>query len=81
MAQIATNNYMEKLLYLDDEEKLDIIAMLTASLKKCFAVSKEKEDANFFDCFHGDWGGEQSPEEYASDLRSERHFDRTLEEW
>lgn len=81
MTQTATNNYMETLLYLDDEEKLDIIAMLTASLKKRFAASKEKEGADFFDCFHGNWGDEQSPEEYAERLRSERRFDRKLEEW
>ena len=81
MLQAATSNYMKTLLYLDDEEKLDIIAMLTASLKKKFAASKEKDGADFFDCFHGDWGGEQSPEEYAAQLRAERRFDRETETW
>lgn len=75
-----TDMYMDALVSLSDEEKLDLITKLIRSMwnKKRTAKAKGME---VFDCFHKDWGGEGKPEEIAEDLRNSRSFSRNEVEW
>lgn len=64
---------------LTNDEKLDLIAKLSDSMR-------EKKDSNrnikeIFASFNEDWGGNGTPEEIAEDLRKSRIFTREIEEW
>lgn len=71
--------YMGVLSSLTNDEKLDLIAKLSDSMR-------EKKDSNrnikeIFASFNEDWGGNGTPEEIAEDLRKSRIFTREIEEW
>lgn len=74
-----TDMYMGVLSSLTNDEKLDLIAKLSDSMR-------EKKDSNrnikeIFASFNEDWGGNGTPEEIAEDLRKSRIFTREIEEW
>lgn len=74
-----TDIYMGVLSSLTNDEKLDLIAKLSDSMR-------EKKDSNrnikeIFASFNEDWGGNGTPEEIAEDLRKSRIFTREIEEW
>lgn len=75
-----TDMYMSVLSSLSNDEKLDLIARLSASMRKKKAVSKKKS-MEVFACFHEDWGGNESPKKIAEELRKGRVFTRNMEEW
>lgn len=75
-----TDMYMSVLSSLSNDEKLDLIAKLSDSMRKKKTVAK-KASMEVFDCFHMDWGGEDSPENIAESLRKGRTFNRNVEDW
>lgn len=76
-----TDVYMSVLTSLSNDEKLDLIAKLSDSMRRKKTVSRKKKGLEIFDCFHEDWGGDASPEQIAEDLRNARTFTRTVETW
>lgn len=74
-----TDMYMGILSSLTNDEKLDLIAKLSESMRKERKPRKNIKD--IFACFHEDWGGDATPEEIAEDLRKSRVFTREVEEW
>ena len=74
-----TDMYMGILSSLTNDEKLDLIAKLSESMREKRKPRKNIED--IFACFHEDWGGDGTPEEIAEDLRKSRVFTREIEEW
>lgn len=74
-----TDMYMNALSSLSNVEKLDLISKLTDSM-----LHKKKKvitEGNIFSCFHTDWGGNESPEKIADDLRKNRMFNRDTVSW
>ena len=51
------------------DEKLDLIAKLTNSIRNTYTKEQNIETEDPFACYEGDWGGNMSAEEYADDLR------------
>lgn len=72
--------YMSVLSSLSNDDKLDLIAKLTDSMR-----SKKKKSSkavtDIFSCFHEDWGGNATPEKIADELRHSRTFNRTVDIW
>lgn len=62
--------------YLDSDTKLDIIAMLTQSLK-----AKPKRKRNIARKFYGIWPDDgMTAEEFANELKKERRFNQDIVE-
>ena len=74
-----TDMYMGVLSSLTKDEKLDLIAKLSESMKTKRASSKNVKE--IFSRFNEDWGGDKTPEDIAGELRKSRVFTRTVEEW
>ena len=68
----VTDMYMSMLSSLSNDEKLDLITKLSESMRK--KKSSPKRTMELFSRFNEDWGGNQSPEEIAEDLRNSRVF-------
>ena len=64
-----TDVYMSVLSSLSVDEKPDLIAKLTNSIRKTYTKEQNIETEDPFACDEGDWGGNMSVEEYADDLR------------
>ena len=76
-----TDTYMSILSTLSDDEKLDLIAKLSQSMRHKKAKTK-KETMDMFKCFHEDWGGNGTPDEIAEELRKTRcSGHREIEAW
>ena len=60
---------MSVLSSLSVDEKLDLIAKLTNSIRNTYTKEQDIETEDPFACYVGDWGGNLSAEEYADDLR------------
>ena len=60
---------MSVLSSLSVDEKLDLIAKLTNSIRNTYTKEQDIETGDPFACYGGDWGGNMSAEEYADDLR------------
>ena len=60
---------MSVLSSLSVDEKLDLIAKLTNSIRNTYTKEQDIETEDPFACYAGDWGGNMSAEEYADDLR------------
>ena len=74
-----TDMYMGILSSLTNDEKLDLIAKLSESMRKGNNVPKQTKDV--FNRFNEDWGGNGTAEEIADELRKSRVFTRTVDEW
>ena len=72
---------MSVLSSLSVDEKLDLIAKLTNSIRNTYTKEQDIETEDPFACYKGDWGGNMSAEEYADDLRKSRTFTRTVNTW
>mgnify|MGYP000115766829 CR=1 FL=1 len=66
-----TDMYMSVLSSLSVDEKLDLIAKLTNSIRNAHTKERNIEMEDPFACYEGDWGGNMSAEEYADDFLSE----------
>ncbi|MCD8182125.1 MAG: hypothetical protein LUE99_02465 [Bacteroides sp.] len=75
-----TDMYMSVLSSLSNDDKLDLIAKLTDSMRRRKAKAT-KVTTDIFSCFHKDWGGNATPEKIADELRKSRTFHRTLDTW
>ena len=75
----VTDMYMSMLSSLTNDEKLDLITKLSESMRN--KNTNPKRIKELFSRFNEDWGGNQSPEEIAEDLRNARVFTREVEEW
>lgn len=75
----VTDMYMSMLSSLSDDEKLDLITKLSESMRK--KRTNPKRTKELFSQFNEDWGGDQTPDEIAEDLRNSRVFTREIEEW
>ena len=64
-----TDVYMSVLSSLSVDEKPDLIAKLTNSIRNTYTKEQNIETEDPFACYEGDWGGNMSVEEYADDLR------------
>ena len=64
-----TDVYMSVLSSLSVDEKPDLIAKLTNSIRNTYTKEQNIETEDPFACYEGDWGGNMSAEEYADDLR------------
>ena len=73
-----TDVYMSVLSSLSVDEKPDLIAKLTNSIRNTYTKEQNIETEDPFVCYEGDWGGNMSAEEYADDLRKSRTFTRTV---
>ena len=60
---------MSVLSSLSVDEKLDLIAKLTNSIRNTYTKEQDIETEDPFARYEGDWGGNMSAEEYADDLR------------
>ena len=69
-----TDMYMSVLSSLSIDDKLDLIAKLTNSIRSPKEVEADEED--FFACFSGDWSDIS-----AEDIRESRTFTRTVDAW
>lgn len=69
-----TDMYMSVLSSLSVDDKLDLIAKLTNSIRHKKEVKANEED--LFACFSGDWSDIS-----AEDLRESRTFTRTVDTW
>ena len=76
-----TDVYMSVLSSLSVDEKPDLIAKLTNSIRNTYTKEQNTETEDPFACYEGDWGGNMSVEEYADDLRKSRTFTRTIDTW
>lgn len=70
----VTDMYMSMLSSLSIDEKLDLIAKLSNSIRN--QKEEKAKDIDLFSCFSGDWSGIS-----AEDLRESRTFTRTVETW
>lgn len=61
---------MSVLSSLSVDEKLDLIAKLTNSIRNTYTKEQDIETEDPFACYEGDWGGNMSAEEYADDYVS-----------
>lgn len=68
-----TDMYMLILASLSPDEKLDLIAKLSASMKEKLASSKRPDLRT---CFSGDWSGIE-----ANALRNNEYYGRNVESW
>ena len=68
-----TDMYMLILASLSPDEKLDLIAKLSASMKEKFATSKHPDLRT---CFSGDWSDID-----ANALRNNEYYGRKVESW
>ena len=64
-----TDVYMSVLSSLSVDEKPDLIAKLTNSIRNTYTKEQNIETEVPFACYEVDWGGNMSAEEYADDLR------------
>lgn len=64
-----TDLYGQWLSSLSESEKLDIISLLTDSLRNKKSKSEKMDIDTIFAGFSKDWGGEGTPEEIAASLR------------
>lgn len=69
-----TDMYMSVLSSLSIDDKLDLIAKLTNSIRNKKEVVADEED--MFACFGGDWSDIS-----AENIRDSRTFTRTIEAW
>ena len=76
-----TDMYMSVLSSLSVDEKLDLIAKLTNSIRNAHTKERTIEMEDPFACYEGDWGENMSAKEYADDLRKSRTFIRTVDTW
>ncbi len=63
-----TDMYMSILTSLSVDEKLDLIAKLTNSIRDVHTKERNIEIENPFACYKGDWGKEMSAECYVSEI-------------
>lgn len=75
-----TDMYMSVLSSLSNDDKLDLIAKLTDSMRRKRTKTAQRS-TDIFSCFHEDWGGEGTPEKISEELRHSRVFHRTLDSW
>lgn len=73
--------YMNILSSLSVDEKLDLIAKLTNSIRNTHKKENDIATEDPFACYKGDWGKEMSAEEYADKLRKSHTFTRTVDTW
>lgn len=73
--------YMNVLVSLPDNEKIDLASKLLASIKKFSPSTSEKTMDDPFVGFSDSWNEEGTPKQIAEDLRSHRNFSRTVEDW
>lgn len=71
--------YMPMLLNLSDDDKLDIIAKLTNTMRS--SSKKKNSRPNLLNCFSGDWENEKSSKEVADELRASRYFEEKDITW
>lgn len=71
--------YMPMLLNLSDDDKLDIIAKLTSTMRS--SSKKKHTRPNLLNCFSGDWDNEKSSTEVADELRASRYFEEKDLTW
>lgn len=69
-----TDMYMSVLSSLSIDDKLDLIAKLSNSIRNKKEVKTDEED--LFACFSGDWNDIS-----AENLRESRTFTRTVDSW
>lgn len=70
----VTDMYMSMLSSLSIDEKLDLIAKLSNSIRN--QKEEKAKDIDLFSCFSGDWSDIS-----AEDIRESRTFTRTVETW
>lgn len=64
------------------KQKLDVIALLTDSLRKQRKQSKNAKNIDeIFARMSEDWGGNGSPEEIASEIRANAGMGRNVDSW
>ena len=69
----TTNNYWNILKHLSDDVKIDLITLLSTSLKKKTRKSISASD------FYGSWGnGDAETEAFVKELRDSRKFSREV---
>lgn len=73
--------YMSVLSSLSVDEKLDLIAKLTNSIRNVHTKERNVETEDPFACYEGDWGEGMSAEEYADNLRKSQTFTRAVDTW
>lgn len=77
----VTDVYGQWLSSLSVSDKLDIISLLTESLRSKKSKSNEVDIDAIFEGFNKDWGGEGTPEEIAASLRKKSLETRVVEVW
>lgn len=70
--------FMAMLEHLSDDEKLELIALLSQSLRMK-KKSRKKEPAEGLNDLYGAWKDEKSAEELIAELRQSRVFTRQIE--
>lgn len=73
--------YMSVLSSLSIDEKLDLIAKLTNSIRNPRMKEQKMEAEDPFACYKGNWGDGMSAEEYADSLRQSHRFTRKVDSW
>lgn len=64
------------------KQRLDVIALLTDSLRKQRKQSKNAKNIDeIFARMNEDWGGDGSPEEIASEIRDNAGMGRNVDTW
>jgi hypothetical protein len=76
-----TDMYMSVLSSLSVDEKLDLIARLTNSIRNAHTKEQNVETEDPFACYKGDWGERMSADEYVDNLRKSHTFTRTIDTW
>lgn len=71
--QRPSDYYLPLLTTLSNDDKLDIIAKLIASMRPSEHKNSHKHDIRT--CFSGSWDNEKSTTEVADELRNSRFFD------
>ena len=72
--ELVVDSYFNMLKHLSMDDKLDLIARLSKSIKETKSKKVTASD------FSGKWKSELSPEEMAEEIRKSRYFDRKLEQ-
>lgn len=71
--ELVVDSYFNMLKHLSMDDKLDLIARLSKSIKETKSKKATASD------FSGKWKSELSPEEMAEEIKKSRYFDRKLE--
>lgn len=71
--------YLPMLVNLSDDDKLDIIAKLSVTMRKSNKAKRERPDIRT--CFSGEWENDKPTDVVADELRSSRYYEQKDLEW